>query len=147
MSVTVLNPQVHLVKETPCASFFRRRLRDPNIMTFWHCQTGQWILAYWLHKGRRIVDEIEDLGPCFEAVTENFVRMIVSNYAGVDLSRHKRRLLSKQRSRILKQTEAIMESQEEWDWLKKRTADKASIPFYYNVPFSGGQIGKPRGFG
>jgi len=131
MSVTVIDPRVHYVKETGVARFFRRRLRDPNLVTFWHGETGQWILAYWLDRRQKIVDEIEDLGPRFEEVTASFVQMIVSCYGKVDMGRTKKRLIGKHRERIQKQSESICEDQERWDWAKKRTKEKAPLPYAF----------------
>lgn len=134
MSVTVLNPEIHLVKDTVASRLFRRQLRDPDVLTFWCQPTGQWILAYWLHKGKRIVDEMEDLGPNFELMTEGMVNSLVSCYGHIDLKRTKKRLLSKNDDRIRKQNDEICESQERWDWLKKRTAHKAPLPYTFSSP-------------
>lgn len=145
MSVTVLNPHQHLVRETPAAQFFRRRLRDPDMMTFWNQSTGQWILAYWLHKTLRIVDEIEDLGARFENMTQGFIEMIVGCYGPVDLKKTKRRLLEKNRSNIRKQTEDILDQQEKWDWLKKKMS--RPFPYMFSSPVSGGQVGPAKEVG
>jgi len=147
MSVTVLNSRIHLVKDTGAAKFFRRKLSEPDVMTFWHAETGQWVLAFWIHRGRRIVEEIEDLGPNFEAVSPGFVNMIVSGYGSVDFKQKKKRILSKNRDTIRKQNENIAEDQERWDWLKKKTKDKLPIPYAYSTPISGGKIGTPRRVG
>lgn len=140
MSLTVLNPKVHLVKDTSTARFFRRKLNEPDVMTFWHSQTGNWILAFWVHKGKRIVEELEDLGPQCQAVTPEFVNMIVSCYGPVDFRKKKKAILSRQKSRIRKQTEDILAYQEKWDWLKKRTKDTVPIPYAYSTPMSGGKV-------
>lgn len=140
MSLTVLNPQIHLVKDTSTARFFRRKLNEPDVMTFWHSETGNWILAFWVHKGKRIVEELEDLGPQCQAVTPEFVNMIVSCYGPVDFRKKKKAILSRQKSRIRKQTEDILAYQEKWDWLKKRTKDTVPIPYAYSTPMSGGKV-------
>lgn len=140
MSLTVLNPRIHLPKETGAAKFFRRRLSEPDVMTFWNAVTGQWILAFWVHKGKRIVEEVEDLGPNCEAVTPEFVDMIVKCYGAVNFGQKKKRLLSRERDRIRKQNEAIAEDQERWEWLKKKTKDKLPIPYAFDTPISGGAV-------
>jgi hypothetical protein len=134
MSLTVLDPQIHLPKETGASKFFRRRLREPDVMTFWNSVTGQWILAFWVHKGKRIVEEVEDLGPNCEAVTPEFVDMIVQSYGPVNFSKKKKRLLSRNLAHIRKQNDAILENQERWNWLKKRTKDKAPLPYTFDTP-------------
>lgn len=140
MSLTVLNPQVHLVKDTSTARFFRRKLHEPDVVTFWNAETGMWILAFWVHKGKRIVEEIEDLGPNCEAVTPEFVNMIVQCYGPVDFSKKKKHILSRQKDRIRSQIDGILADQERWDWLKKKTKDKTSIPYAYSTPISGGEV-------
>lgn len=147
MALTVLNPRVHLVKDTTTARFFRRRLGEPDVLTFWHSQTGNWILAFWVHRGKRIVEELEDLGPNCEAVTPAFVDMIVQAYGPVDFGVKKKRILSRNLSNIRKQNEAIAADQERWNWLKKRTKDKLPIPYAFDTPISGGKILPPKGFG
>lgn len=147
MSLTVLNPSIHLVKETGVSRFFQRRLHSKDPMTFWHSQTGMWILALWIHRGKRIVEELEDLGPNCEAVTPAFVKMIVDAYGPVDFRKKKKALLSRQKSRIRKQTEDILAYQEKWDWLKKRTKETAPIPYAYSTPMSGGKVLSSQGHG
>lgn len=145
MSLTVLNPRVHLAKETATARFFRRRLNEPDVMTFWNSVTGQWILAFWVHKGKRIVEEVEDLGPNCELVTPDFVNMIVQSFGPVDFGKKKKRLLSRHKDSLRRQNEAVAQDQERWDWLKKKTKDKLPIPYAYSTPISGGAVSSPRG--
>ena len=88
--LTAIQPSRHLVKETPAAKMFRRRLGFPAIFTFWNGETGQWILAYWVDERRRLCDEVEDLGMAFELVTSEFVDMIVRCWNRGRWSREKR---------------------------------------------------------
>jgi hypothetical protein len=147
MSVTVLDPRVHLVKETSASRFFRRRLSEPDTLTFWNASTGQWVLAFWVHRGKRIVEELEDLGPNCEGVTPEFVEAITSCYGPVDFKKKKKRILSRNQDNIRKQNETIAEEQEKWDWLKKKTKDKLPIPYAFSTPMSGGEILSSKGFG
>ena len=140
MSLTVLNPQIHLVKDTSTARFFRRKLHEPDVLTFWHALTGMWILAFWVHKGKRIVEELEDLGPNCEAVTPEFVDMIVQCYGPVDFGKKKKQMLSRQKDRIRKQIDDIVDYQEKWEWLKKKTEGTIPIPYAYSIPISGGEV-------
>jgi hypothetical protein len=93
-----------------------------------------WVLAFWVHKGKRIVEEIEDLGPNCEAVTPQFVDMIVRGYGAVDFGRKKKRLISRNLANIRKQNDDVMEDQERWKWLKKRTGDVAPLPYLIDAP-------------
>ncbi len=131
MSITVLDPRIHYVKETQVCKFFRRILREPSIMTFFHAETENWILGMWVHRRRRVVEEFEDLGTHMEAVTPAFVEMLVSCYGNVDMGRTKKRLLAKNHDRIRRQSEEILSDQERWDWLKKKTEHKAPIPYTF----------------
>lgn len=140
MSLTVLDPMVHLVKDTATTRFFRRRLSEPDVLTFWHSQTGMWVLAFWVHRGRQIVEELEDLGPNCEAVTPAFVKMIVDAYGPVDFQKKKKHLLSRERSRLRKKDEDVAEDQERWDWLKKRTQDQSPVPYAFSTPMRGGEV-------
>jgi len=140
VSLTVLNPRVHLVKDTGAARYFRRRLNEPDVMTFWHSITGQWILAFWLHRGKRIVEEIEDLGPNCESVTPAFVEMIVQAYGPVNLQAKKRLILSRQKDRMRKQNDDILADQERWDWARKRLKDKCILPYAFSTPMSRGEV-------
>lgn len=140
MSLTVLNPRVHLVKDTGAARFFRRQLREPDVMTFWNSETGQWIMGFWVHRGKRIVEEVDDLGPNCERVTPAFVEMVIQCYGPVDFKKKKKRILSKNRDRIRKQNDDIAADQERWDWLRKRTKDKCPIPYAYATPMRGGEV-------
>lgn len=127
MSVLVINPVIHSVRETPVAKFFRRQLRDSSILTFWNAETEQWVLAHWLRRG--VVEEIEDLGSNFEWVTNDFVDMITGCYGHVDLGRTKKRLLARQQAQIQRQTDDIMEEQETWGWLRGKSKDKVRMPY------------------
>jgi hypothetical protein len=109
-------------------------------MTFWNAETGNWVLAFWVHRGQRIVEELEDLGANCEVVSPGFVSMITEAYGPVDFKKKKRRLLSKNSDNIRKQNDAIAEDQERWNWLKKKTKDKLPIPYAYDTPISGGGV-------
>jgi hypothetical protein len=144
MALTTLNPSIHLVKDTAAAKFFRRRLSEPDVMSFWNAETGQWILAFWVHRGKRLVEEVEDLGPNCEAVTPQFVEMIVTSYGAVDFKKKRKRLLSKHADHLRKQDDAVMEDQERWAWLKKKTKDKLPLPYAFDTPVKGGMVLPPR---
>jgi hypothetical protein len=141
MSLTFIQPSKHLVRDTEVTRMFRRRLRCPDIMTFFSGETGQWILARWVDKGKRLVEEMEDLGPIFNLVTPELVSLIVSCYRPVDWGEHKRRLLSRQKDRLVAQQEEVIQDQERWDWLKKKM--QRPLPYAFNSPISGGQPGMP----
>lgn len=142
MSTTTIRPNIHVVKDTPVARMFRRRLKFDDIMTFWSAETGQWILGYWIDKRLQMVDEMEDLGMVFEKVTPELVQQIVTCWGSIDWKAKKKRLISKERDRIRTENDALMEQQERWDWAKKKLADKgeAPLPYAFKTPVSGGQV-------
>lgn len=130
--MTFLRPDVHVVRDTYHAKVFRRRLNCPDIVTFFSLETGMWILAYWINRRLRMVDEIEDLGSNFELITKELVQQIVQCWGTIDWGAKKERILSKFRDRERKQTDSLMEQQERWDWLKKRM-DKP-VPYAFSSP-------------
>jgi len=141
MSLTAIRPSVHVVKDTPVARMFRRRIGFDDIMTFWSAETGQWILAYWLNRRLNLVEEMEDLGMVFEKVTPELVQSIVSCWKRVDWGKKKKLLLAKQRDLTRKQNEALLADQERWDWMKKKCEEhgKNPLPYAYGTPISGGE--------
>ena len=140
--LTAINPGKHVVKDTPTAKLFRRKLNFPDILTFWNAETGEFILAYWVDKKRRLVDEMEDLGMAFEKVTPAFVKMIVDCWKTINWKVKKQRILSKEKDRVRKQNEGISEQQERYNWAKKRMAARGlkPIPYAFASPVEGGQV-------
>jgi hypothetical protein len=118
-----------VVKDTPIARLFRRALNHEDMVTFFSLQTGQWILGYWIGGGKRVVEEMEDLGQAFECVTPAFVQQIKACWKGVDWKAKKRYLVGKQRDKLRQMNDEIMESQEHWDWLKKKM--KTPLPYTF----------------
>lgn len=131
-----LRPDVHAMRETPTARVFRRKLKCPDIFTFFSFETGQWILAYWVKKRVRMMDEIEDLGPNFESVTPQLVQQIVSCWGPIDWRAKKKRLISSHNDRKRKQMDEMMDSQDKYTWLQKKTG--VATPYAFQVPVSGG---------
>lgn len=138
--LTVINPSKHVVKDTPTAKLFRRKLNFPDMLTFWNGETGEWILAYWVSKKQHLVDEMEDLGMAFEKVTPDFVKMIVTCWKTVNWKVKKERLLSKEKTRVRKESESIVDQQERYDWAKKRLENRGMrpIPYAFSGTVSGG---------
>lgn len=142
MSLTIVQPSKHVVKETPTAKLFRRRLRHEDIFTYWNGETGQWILAYWINKQRRLCDEMEDLGMSFEKVTPDFIQMIVTCWKTINWKAKKARLISKEKDRVRKEVDKIQEEQRRWDWAKKQLVAKGlrPLPYVFSSPISGGEV-------
>ena len=140
--LTIIRPDRHVVKDTPTAKMFRRRLQFDDLFTFWNGETGEWVLAYWVDKRRRICEEMEDLGMAFEKVTPDLTKMIVHCWKPVNWKVKKARLISKERDRVRDEIEKIQEEQRRWDWAKKKLADKGlkPLPYAFSSPISGGQL-------
>lgn len=140
--LTVIRPDRHVIKETPVAKMFRRRLGFSDLFTFWNGETGQWVLAYWVDKRQRACEELEDLGMAFEKVTADFVKMIVTCWKPVNWKVKKARLISKERDRVRNEIDKIQEEQRRWDWAKKRMANKGlkPLPYAFSSPITGGQV-------
>ena len=135
-SPTQLDPRIHYVKDTPAARFFRRRLKDSRMLTFWNAETGQWILGCWLDDQHRWIEEFEDLGPNFELLEGRagkvLVDMLLTGYGPINWAKHRKRILGKWNDWKRKQLERAEESRDHWDWLKKKTGDKAIMPFAFS---------------
>jgi len=140
--MTFIRPTAHVVKNTPTAKMFRRRLNCPDIFTFFSLETGQWILAYWIEKRVRMADEIEDLGPDFGLVTPKLVADIVVCWGNIDWKSRKKtrkqRLISKIRSQENLQNDKLSEQSDRYQWLQKRM--KKPIPYAFASPVSGGEV-------
>ena len=134
MSTTQIDPRVHRVQETPVAHLFRRRLRCPDILTFFHVETGEWILARWMHRPTHLVEEIEDLGGRFERLTPELVQRIVLCWGPVDWQAKRRLLLAKHRDRERRNMDEALKRRDEYAWLKKRTKDIVPVPYAIQVP-------------
>lgn len=139
MSTVYIQSERHVVKQTPTSAFFQRELKNPDIFTYFNMDTGQWILAYWLNRMARLADEIEDLGAAFEAVTPRMVEDVKRCWGPINWAKKKRLILDRERRRKQKKDEAIIQDQERWDWLKKKTQDKSPIPFGFYPKMEGGQ--------
>ena len=73
------------IADTTVARMFRRLLHCPDIVTYFNHVTGQWVLAAWISRMRRVVEEIEDLGAEMEVVSSpRFVEDIMRCWGGVD---------------------------------------------------------------
>jgi len=142
MSTTTLRSSTHVIKDTPVARMFRRRLKFDDIVTFWSGETGEWVLGYWIDKRIHLVDEMEDLGMSFEKVTPELVEQIVYCWKTINWQEKKKRLVSKERDRIREENDTLQQEQEKWDWAKKRLTNKglAPIPYAFETPISGGQV-------
>jgi hypothetical protein len=133
MGITKLRADIHRVVETPIAHFFRRHLNDPEIITFFNHETGQWVLAYWLHRDRRIVDEIDDLGDHFQEVTPEFVQSLERSRNFYNKDDLKKKYILQSRRQAEKLDADIYQDQERWDWMRKRTKEKAIVPYMVDV--------------
>lgn len=140
--LTIIRPDRHVVKDTPTARMFRRRLRFEDIFTFWNGETGEWILAYWVEKRRNLAEEMEDLGMAFEKVTPDLVDQIITCWKPVNWKEKKKRIITKEEDRVRGQIDRIQEEQRRWDWAKKKMVEKGlkPIPFAFSAPISGGQV-------
>lgn len=132
MAVERLRPW-HVVRRTEVGNYLSRHLKDPDIITIWNEQTQNWMLGHWVDKDKGYFNDIDDLGPHFEEVTREFVLSLERTRHPTDWKRQKARLLLKERREMQSQEADIYESQERYNWLKKRTADKAPIPYMIDV--------------
>ena len=136
MSLTMICPEVHVVRETPASVLFRRLLNFPDIFTFFNVITGEWCLAWWVNKLGRVAEELEDLGPAFEKVTPELVHQIRTCWKPVDWKKKKQYYQSRQKDRMTRANEKLIQDVERWNWLKKKTAHKGPVPYAFIPPRS-----------
>lgn len=140
MSSVHINPQRHVVQETPTAKLFRKLLKCPDIFTYFNLDTGQWILSYWVSKPIHLAEEMDDLGAAFELVNAQFVDMICRCWKPVDWKQKKKMLLRKEKRQLERESEKIIQEQERYDWLKKRMKDKSPLPYAFKAGLKGGDL-------
>lgn len=140
MGITQLNPQRHLVRDTPHTHYLRRHLKDEALLTYFNLDTQQWVLGYWIDRNRGVIDEIEDLGPNFERLTRELVKSLERTYAFYTKDDLKKRYLRRARHFEQKMREETAEANEQWNWCKKRTKEKAPVPWMVSTGrMQGGQ--------
>ncbi len=140
MSVVLIDASKHVVKETEAGRMFRRLLKHDGIFTYFNSDTGQWVLATWMNRLARIAEEIEDLGPAMEGLTQALVTQIVNCWKVVDWGKKKKMLLAHQKSFLKREDEKVLQDQERYDWCKKRLNGKAPIPYAFTPRISGGEV-------
>jgi hypothetical protein len=128
MGITILRRGIHRVVDTPFVRHLRVRLNDPDLVTFFNLETGQWILGYWLSRTRGMVDEIDDLGPRMELANRGLAEELVACRRVTDFRSVKRRLLRKRKAQAQEQLDSLEECHDQRAWLKKRGIPP---PMYY----------------
>lgn len=131
MGITELLPGVHQIAETPIVRVLRRRLGDPDLVTYYNRETGEWALGYWLSRVNGVVDEIDGLGPNFEAVTPDFITSLEQTRGSTTCADLKRLLVRNAKRRAAKQYESQGEQMDAYNWAKKRVGDKAPVPYAF----------------
>jgi len=53
-----LDPRRHYIRDTSLSSYLRQRLREPGIFTYFHSETGSWVVACWIRKDQGIFAEL-----------------------------------------------------------------------------------------
>jgi len=132
MGTLKLKRGVHLVRETWVSTFFRNKLRDPKIVTYFNRDTGQWVLATWLNKDQGLVTEIDDLGPNFEGMTREFVNSIGMYYTKEILAGIRAKMISQWYAKKRAEEDRAGVHKEQYDWMAKRTKDKVVAPLLYH---------------
>lgn len=119
MGPTQLDRSKHILRETSQVRDLRRMLDDPDLVTFFNVETGQWILAYWLDKSKGRVDEIDDLGPNFELLTRSFVESLRQSRRATDFKDLKRGLQRAARTKHLQWQDEMEEQQDHGDYFRR----------------------------
>lgn len=120
MGIMKIREAVHKIRETEFVRVLRRRLNDPDLITYFNMETGLWVLAYWLSKTDRTVDEIEDLGPNLELATRDLADELERCRQATNFNGIKQKLIAKKRAKHRRFCDDMEKSKDERSWLHKR---------------------------
>jgi len=74
MTPIQFKPERHKVHETEFTRFLQREFKDPNLFTYRHSHTGNWMVSVWLKKDRRLL-ELVNLGPSPIGTSEHVMEL------------------------------------------------------------------------
>jgi len=63
LGVHTVDPQRHMIEDTPFTSYARRELDQPDLLTYWHRYRKTWVLGCWLDEQHTLFQELAVLGP------------------------------------------------------------------------------------
>ena len=129
MGFQKLIPGVHFVVETWAARFFRRILRDEQIITVWCAVTGRWLLMYWVDKANGAVNEIDDLGATLDAITPELVEDLRRTRKPTTVNALRERILRQQKDAARAISDSEAEQRLFREWMRK----KGIPPIYYEA--------------
>lgn len=119
--LTYLSPDRHHVRETEFVRFLRSHLNDPDLITYFNRDTGEYVLAYWVYKDKGVVSDVEPLGPNMEGATRQLVQDLSMTRGPTDWAALKKGYLEKDRAAHRKQQELLEEHKDQYDYLKRKT--------------------------
>jgi len=131
MATFRIRPDEHFVRDTEAARFLRSHLNDPSIITIYNRLTNNWFIAYWLHRDTGVAYDVEDLGP-EPTLSRTLVQFMERTKVGTTMKDIKGLLLRKHRTQQAQEEVESMEYQDAWKWAKKRTGDRAPVPWAFD---------------
>ena len=131
MGIVKLIPEF-VIKEVPLITYLRKELRDPDLIMFQSTRNGVWCLAHWVDKVQGFVNCIETLGVDYMArVNRNFIDSLRRARNPMDADKLKKNILKAHNRDLEAEDERLAQTNEHWNWLKKRIGDKAPVPYSF----------------
>ena len=121
-----LEREKHWVRETDAVRFLRRELNDPDLITFWNAQVGHWTLAYWIDKGKGVVEDVRRLGKSYDAgpqLTPELVHSMKATNKPTDFKRLRKSLLEHHKAELRARDDKNREDRDQRAWLRKHGSD------------------------
>lgn len=131
MGIVKLVPEF-VVKDVPLVVYLRKELKDPDLIMFQSSRNGNWTLAHWVDKFNGIINCIELLGQNYhEKVTRSFIDALRRNRNPEKVGEMKKNILKYHNKMEDAEDESLMETNDHWKWLKKKTAQHSPVPYSF----------------
>ncbi len=119
-----VDPETHRVRDTEAARFLRRELREPTVFTYWHAESGNWCLGYWVDKQKGLADYLMEVGSVFDngpILTEEAVFQLKCQHRRPDFQAQRRKIVQSERQEFNRMDDQRREYQDQRHYYKKRT--------------------------
>lgn len=131
MGIIKIRPE-HVIKDVPFVTFLRQELRDPDLIMVHAQSNNTWFLAHWVDKVSGFINCIENLGVNYqERCTREFVQSLRRARNPQKAGEMKKNILKAHNREMEQEDEKLAQTNEHWNWLKKRTANYAPVPYSF----------------
>lgn len=131
MGIVKLIPEF-VIKDVPVVNYLRKELRDPDLIMFQSARNGVWTLAHWVDKVQGMVNCIETLGPDYnQKITRAFIDNLRRARNPLNVTELKKNILRAYNRENELKDEEVAQSNEHYQWAKKRTAAYSPVPYHF----------------